>query len=155
MTQSAFPPNARRPFLPDADSWDRQTGVNAVAEFEVDCSWTPINEDWALVRAMITLYDGVYTLSKDVEVKRVYRHVSGQRVESPELSALAWTKTALGGGGVPVLSMYERNPGHMQEPGVDGPRRFRWIAEVGSRLSVAVVRLDGNLSGMARLTLVE
>lgn len=141
--------------LPPADSWDTQTGVHPVTDFQVECTWIPINVDWALVRPIIRLHDGIYSLAKDAEVLRVYRDTRSGKVESPELSAFAWTKKVLGSGGVSVLAMYEQNPGHITEPGTDGGLVFRWHARVGSRLSVAVVRLDGNLAGQARLTPVE
>lgn len=144
-----------KPRLQPADPWDTQTGVQPVGDFSVDCVWVPVNDDWALVRTYINLYDGSYTLLKDAEVKRVYRDLKGERVEGIELVALAWTKKAISNGGARVLGMYERSPGHILVGGNDGAQRFRWYAQVGSRLSVAVVRLDGNLSGHARLVPVE
>lgn len=140
--------------LPPADPWDKRTGVKPVTDFMVDCSWIPVNEDWALVRPTIELHDGVYSLCKDAEVYRVRRDVNGRQVESPVLLAIAWTKKALGSGGVPVLGLHERNPGHMLE-GKDGACHMRWHAVVASRLSVAVVRLGGDLTGQARLVPVE
>lgn len=142
------------PKLPPADPWDKRTGLKQVTDFMVDCTWIPVNEDWATVRSLITLHDGVFALAKDAEVLRVYQDLQSGRAESPELSALAWTKRALSSGGVPVLGMYERNPGHMLH-GKDGAQHFRWHATVGSRLSVAIVRLDGDLSGQVRLVPVE
>lgn len=141
--------------LPPADPWDQRTGAHHITDFEVDCTWIHVNESWALVRPTIKLHDGVYSLAKDAEVYRVRSSRGGNSVESPEMSAIAWTKKALSSGGVPVTGLHERNPGHLLEPGTDGRVTFRWWAGVASRYSVAIVRLDGNLQGQARLTLVE
>lgn len=146
--------NLKSPKLPPADAWDKQTGVQPITDFIVDCTWIPVNEDWAIVRPTITLHDGVFTLCKEAEVFRVRRSVGGRQVESQELSALAWTKRALSSGGVNVLGLHERNPGHMTD-GKRGSHLFRWHASVVGRLSVAVVRLDGNLKGQVRLVPVE
>lgn len=143
-----------QPRLQAADPWDGRTGHRPVTDFMVDCTWIPVNEDWALLSPTITLHDGVFKLCKDAEVFRVRRDVGGRQVESPLLSATAWTKRALGSGGVKVLALHERNPGHMTD-GKRGSHHFRWYASVASRLSVAVVRLDGSLEGQARLAPVE
>lgn len=142
------------PALPPADPWDKRTGVKPVTDFIVDCSFIPVNDDWATLTPTITLHDGVYALSKPVEVFRVRSGFADNPVESPVLVALAWTKKMLASGGVPVLGLHERNPGHMLE-GKDGACHMRWHAVVASRLSVAVVRLGGDLAGQARLVLVE
>ena len=141
------------PKLPPADPWDRRIGVQSVADFKVDCDWIPVNENWAIVRPTITLHDDIYSLCKDAEV-----FIPKQQVDPAIVAlnlSLAWTKRAVGSGGVPVTGMYERNPGHLMEPAADGRLTFRWWARVGSRLSVAVVRMDGNLAGQVRLVLVE
>ena len=142
------------PKLPPADSWDSRTGVMPVAEFLVECSWTPLNKDWALVQPMIRLDGELYALAKPVDIRRIrVERPNGEFAESPELIALAWAKQSLGSGGVSVLAMAEANPGHAGNGG--GEYRFRWMATVGSRLSVALVKLTGNLDGMARIVPVE
>lgn len=146
-------PDVRNVQLPPADPWDKRTGIQPVADFEVDCDWIPVNDEYALVRPSIRLHDDIYSLCKDAEVLIPKREANPAMVALH--LALAWTKRAVGSGGVPVLNMAERNPGHIMEPGTDGRLLFRWYAQVGSRLSVAVVRLDGSLQGQARLTLVE
>lgn len=140
-----------KPRLPDADPWDKRTGVGIVATFEVTCVWTPVNDGWATVSTTIELHDGSYRLSKDAEIARVAKARGG--TEYPEILANAWTKKMLGAGGAHVLGLYEANPGHITHE--DGSILFRWFAQIGSRLSVAVVRLDGNLEGMARIVPVE
>ena len=142
------------PRLPQADPWDRRTGAQHLMDVSVDCFWEPVNEEWASVNAYINLHDGRYALSKPAEVFRVRRTVNGKPVESPEMSAIAWTKKMLGSGGVPVLGLHERTPGHIHISSINS-WNFRWWAGVASRLSVAVVRLGGDLEGQARLTLVE
>lgn len=142
-----------RPILPPADPWDRQTGIKPVASFKVDCVWTPLDEDWAYVSVLIRLHNGTFALLKDAEIKRVYREMRTGRVESPELTALAWSKKAVSSGGVPVLSVNERDPGHNRNP--NGSALFRWQVEVGSRLSVAIIKLDGDLEGQVRLVRVD
>lgn len=135
--------------LPPADPWDRQQGIHPVDEFQVACTWIPVNDDWAEVNATIVLHDGEYNLANPVQMRRVQR---GKTV-LPELLCLAWVKKMVGAGGVPVLGLHEDNPGHASLN--NGTWMGRWWVTVGSRLSVAVVRLDGNLQGQVRLTLVE
>lgn len=135
--------------LPPADQWDKRTGVRPVDEFKVSCTWNPINDEWAQVHSYIDLHDGTYDLMKPVQMRRVQM---GKPVP-PELVCVAWMKKAVSAGGVPVLGLYEQNPGHMTHE--DGSWLGRWWVTVGSRLSVAVVRLDGNLAGQARLVSVE
>lgn len=142
--------------LPQADPWDRQTGLQPVAEFEVQCTWINLDKDWATIQPFINLDGELYPLSQQVDVRRIYRELRGQQVEGSELIALAWTKKALGSGGVAVLECAEANPGHI---GVDLARDkavYRWMATVGSRLSVALVKLHGgSIEGHARLVPVE
>lgn len=145
-----------RPRLPQADPWDQRTGIQPVAEFEVQCKWTNLDKDWATIQPFINLDGELYPLSQQVDVRRIYRELRGQQVEGSELIALAWTKKALGSGGVVVLECAEANPGHI---GVDIARDkvvYRWMTTVGSRLSVALVKLHGgSIEGHARLVPVE
>lgn len=145
--------DAPRPNLPPADPWDKRTGVKTITDFEVHCHWTPIDNEWALVQPYVKVRDEVLSLAKDAEVFRVHRQVHGVSVESPELSALSWTESAVARGGLVVHGLYERDPGHVDYGG--GTYLFRWWARVGSRLSVAVVRLDGDMSGVVRLVPVS
>lgn len=135
--------------LPPADPWDKQTGIHLVDEFQVSCVWTPINDDWAEVHVTIDLHDGTYDLIKPAQMKRVQQ---GKTV-LPELICLAWTKRAVSSGGVTVLGLYEQNPGHKEHS--DGSILFRWWAQVGTRMSLAIVQLGGDLAGTARLVPVE
>ncbi len=142
--------------LPQADPWDRQTGLQPVAEFEVQCTWINLDKDWATIQPFINLDGELYPLSQQVDVRRIYRELRGQQVEGAELVALAWTKKALGSGGVAVLECAEANPGHIIPDWSDKRATYRWMATIGSRLSVALVKLHGgSIEGHARLVPVE
>lgn len=138
------------PKLPKADPWDRQTGLRYIS-FTVECNWIPLTSDWALLQPTILLDDKAYFLSKDVEVARVYSENSTGKVEAPWLTAAAWMKKALRSGGVTSLGLLD---GEFREH-KNGKVSFKWTARVGSKLSVAVVKLDGNLTGHVRLVPVE
>lgn len=135
--------------LPHADPWDTRRGIMPVIEFEVVATWTPINDGWAQVTAGIHLHDGYYDLAAPAQM---LRHQSGV-LANPELFTTAWVKKMLGSAGATVMGLYEQNPGHITHQ--DGSYQFRWIAGIGSKLTVAVVRLSGNLEGTARLVPVE
>lgn len=137
--------------LQEADPWDKRTGISLAATFEVTCLWTPVNDGWATVSTGIELHDGSYRLSKDAEIARVA--VARGITEHPEIFAIAWTKKVLSNGGAHVLGLYEANPGHITYE--DGSVLFKWFAQIGSRLSLAVVRLSGELEGQARVVPVE
>lgn len=144
------------PTLPPADPWDRQTGVHPVAEFEIQCTWRNLNEEWATVQPFINLEGELYPLTQQADIRRVFRQLRNERVEASELTALAWSKRALGGGGVVVLEFAEANPGHILSGQANGHTVYRWMATVGSRLSVALVKLHGgSIEGQARLVPVE
>lgn len=136
------------PRLPAADPWDRQQGIKAVAEFQVECLFTPLGREWAWVRPTIQLDDGVYDLLKPAQIKTFPAAPA-----SRDLLCVAWMKRAITAGGVALLNLAEQNPGHITH--ADGSWTGRWWATVGSRLTVAVVRLDGNLKGQARVVPVE
>ena len=151
-----FPTPLRHPIgLPPADPWDQQHGIQPVAEFQVMCTWVPLTEDWATAQPSIMLDGKEYALCRQADIRRVYRQVGGETVESPELMALAWTKKWLASGGVTVLEVGESNPGH--EDFGKGRTKFKWIATVGSRLSVAVVEIEQatGVPSHARLVPVE
>ena len=126
--------------LPPADAWDTRQGIQPVAEFQVMCTWVPLNENWVTAQPSIMLDGKEYALCRQADIRRVYRQVGGQQVESPELIALAWTKKWLASGGITVLEMAEANPGH--EDHGKGRTKFKWMATVGSRLSVAVLEVE-------------
>lgn len=140
--------------LPPADPWDKRTGIQPVAEFPVDCTWDPVNEDWASVTVQAKLDGEWLDIIKPALVRRVYRTVAGQPVEQPALTALAWAKRAVASGGVAVLNVAPISAA--QQPCDAGPGwQFRWNVQVGSRLSVAMVVLGGDLDGIVRLVPVE
>lgn len=155
-TPSGYAPgfNAPVPKLPPADPWDRQRGISTIETFEVSCSWVPVNEDWVEVHAQIVLWDGVYSLARPAQIRRVYRELrSGRQEMGAELLASAWTKKMLTSSGADLTGLYEQNPGHVSYE--DGNIDFRWYASMGARLSLAVIRLDGNLQGIARVVPVS
>lgn len=146
---------SNRPVLPPADPWDNQQGIKPVAEFQVQCSWVPLDDNWATAQPSIILDGKEYALCRRADIRRVYRTVGGRVIENPELVALAWTKKWLASGGVTVLEFGEDNPGH--EDLGKGRTKFKWVATIGSRLSVALVEVEQatGVPNHARLVPVE